>query len=119
MSTNRPSRWLAPLSLLAVLVVVLMLVAGSTGDEESQTDNAARTEERGETSTSTDEERDEAETTARTSTTPQRRTYTVKSGDTLALISERTGITVEELQELNPDIDPNSLTVGEKIKLAE
>ena len=43
----------------------------------------------------------------------------MKSGDTLALISERTGVTVEELQELNPDIDPNSLTVGEKIKLTE
>ena len=39
--------------------------------------------------------------------------------ETLALISERTGITVEELLELNPDIDPNSLTVGEKLKLTE
>src|SRR5688500_8885790 len=108
MSTNRPSRWLAPLALLAVVVTVLMLIAGSTGDEESQTDNAARTEERtGTDASSTDEERDEAETTARTSTTPQRKNYTVKSGDTLALISERTGVTVDELLELNPDIDPN------------
>ena len=119
MSTNRPSRFLAPLALLAVVVAVLMLVAGSTGDEESQTENATRTEESGEARTSTDAEREEAETTGRTSTTPQRKNYTVKSGDTLALISERTGITVEELQELNPDIDPNSLTVGEKIKLTE
>ena len=120
MRSSRPSRWLAPLALLAALAAVLAVVAASTRD-------GADTE--GETRTASSQERGEARegagrtggttTGTRTSTGPKRRTYTVRPGDTLAIIAERTGVSVEELQELNPDVDPNSLTVGEKIKLTE
>jgi LysM repeat protein len=47
------------------------------------------------------------------------RTYTVKSGDTLGSISEKTGIPVDKLQELNPQLDPQQLVSGQKIKLRE
>ena len=117
MSPNRPSRWIAPLALLAAVGAVLFVVSGSTGDGESENDEPT-TQERREARPDGEEEQARTETT-RTSTTPRRRTYTVRPGDTLALISERTGVSVEELQELNPDIDPNSLTVGDKIKLTE
>ena len=120
MSSHRPSRFLAPLALLAAVAAVLIVVTGSTSDGESESDSGPRSEERRETRTgrtSTEDER--AETSARTSTTPKRKTYTVQAGDTLASISERTGVSVEELQELNPTIDANSLTVGQKIKLTE
>jgi LysM domain-containing protein len=43
--------------------------------------------------------------------------YTVKEGDTLTSISEATGIDVETLNQLNPDIDPQVLITGAKIKL--
>lgn len=120
MRSNRPSRFLAPLALLAAVAAVLIVVTGSTSDSESGSDGGSRTEERRETRTGrTSTEDEETETNARTSTTPQRRSYTVRPGDTLGVISERTGVTVEELQELNPDIDANSLTVGDKIKLTE
>ena len=119
MSSNRPSRWIAPLALLAALGAVLFVISGSTQDSESGSESAAPSEERAETTGSTDEEREAGETTASTSTTSQRKTYRVRPGDTLGVISERTGVSVEELQELNPDIDANSLTVGEKIKLTE
>ena len=46
-------------------------------------------------------------------------TYTVKTGDTLASIAERTGVSVERLQELNPELDPQALVSGQKIKLRE
>ncbi len=45
--------------------------------------------------------------------------YIVKEGDTLASIAEKTGKTVEELQELNPELDPQALVSGQKIKLRE
>ena len=117
MTPRSLSRWLAPLALLASLLAVLFVVSGSRTDEEgdgaAQPTTQERREARGETGTST------TSTGARTSTTRQRRTYTVRPGDTLASISERTGVSVEELQELNPDVDPNNLTVGQRIRLTE
>ena len=60
-------------------------------------------------------------------TTPQNSTkrrnrrpvYRVKLNDTLGLIAEKTGVPVERLQELNPELDPQTLRSGQKIKLRE
>ena len=69
-----------------------------------------------------------SDTTERTSTErttarkpPPRRaaTYTVKPGDTLGAIAEKTGLDVETLQTLNPELDPQALVSGQKIKLRE
>ena len=46
-------------------------------------------------------------------------TYTVKLGDNLPGIASKTGLTVEQLQELNPELDPYGLQSGQKIKLRE
>jgi LysM repeat protein len=111
---HRPSRFLAPLALLAALLAVFLIVSATTGDDGdggSDTTTEERREARQGGSTSA--------TDARTSTTPRRRRYTVKPGDTLAAISQRTGVPVEDILELNPDIDANSLTVGDRIKLTE
>ena len=62
-----------------------------------------------------------AATTARTrtgATTPLRRFYTLRSGDTLAQVAAMFDTTVERLLELNPDADPNSLRVGQRIRIA-
>jgi LysM repeat protein len=63
-----------------------------------------------------------AETTTETTgttTTGKRQpaTYTIKSGDTLGGIAEKTGIEVDTLQELNPELDPQALIAGQKIQL--
>jgi LysM repeat protein len=50
---------------------------------------------------------------------PQRANYRVKLNDTLGLISEKTGVPVERLQLLNPELDPQNLVVGQRIKLRE
>ena len=116
MTPRSLSRWLAPLALLASLLAVLLVVSGTTSDDEGDNGSGPTTQEtreaRGETGTRTG-----TTTGGRTSTTQRRRFYVVRPGDTLALISERTGVSVEELQELNEDIDPNSLTVGDRIRL--
>ncbi len=44
-------------------------------------------------------------------------TYTVQPGDTLWLIARRYGTTVGELQRLNPGINPQRLTVGQRINV--
>lgn len=46
-------------------------------------------------------------------------TYEVKSGDTLISIAHRMGVPVARIENLNPEIDPQSLIVGEQLKLRE
>jgi LysM repeat protein len=104
-----PARLLAPLALVAVTIaVVLVVLVSAGGDGDSDGDASAK---RSGTSA----------TSASTTTTPgmRRRTYTVKTGDTLGLIAEKTGVSVERLQELNPELDPQALLSGQKINLRE
>jgi LysM repeat protein len=44
-------------------------------------------------------------------------TYTVKSGDTLAGIAARFGVSLEDLRAANPSVNASSLSVGQSIKL--
>jgi LysM repeat protein len=108
----RLARFLAPLALIAVAVAVLAIVSGSgvMGDDSSS--GSAGT-------------RDLPAATEKTNTTTGRKrnkipaTYTIKANDTLSGIAARWGTTVEKLQELNPDLDPQGLVAGQKIKLRE
>ena len=62
--------------------------------------------------------RSDRTTTERGTTRPRprvNRTYTIREGDTFETIAADQGTSVEQLQALNPDVDPNSLQVGQKI----
>ncbi|MGI8633401.1 MAG: LysM peptidoglycan-binding domain-containing protein [Solirubrobacterales bacterium] len=106
------SRYLAPAALLGAVVAVLVVVGsslgGSDGGGSAETDAQATTTEREKTSTST----------SRTSTTPNE-TYVVKPGDSFEQISQKTGIPTDDLLERNPDLDPQALISGQRIKLRE
>jgi LysM repeat protein len=43
--------------------------------------------------------------------------YIVKPGDSLSTIAEEVNVSVEELQRLNPDIDPQALRTGARVKI--
>jgi LysM repeat protein len=43
--------------------------------------------------------------------------YTVKSGDTLAGIAARFGVSLEDLRAANPNIDGSTLSIGQSVKL--
>ena len=43
--------------------------------------------------------------------------YVVEPGDTLDEISDKTGVEVDVLEELNPQLDPQLLSPGERVKL--
>lgn len=110
---RRPSiaRLLAPLALIGFGVAVAALVLGSgvVGDDGGSETAGTR---------------DLPAATERTDTTPKNEprgpaTYTVKANDTLTGIADQHGTTVERLQELNPDLDPQGLVAGQKIKLRE
>jgi LysM repeat protein len=44
-------------------------------------------------------------------------TYTVKTGDTISSIALKFGVSMDSLQAANPQISPNSMSVGEVIKI--
>jgi LysM repeat protein len=44
-------------------------------------------------------------------------TYTVKSGDTMSKISKVTGVSLSALKAANPNVDPNHIVVGQKLKI--
>ena len=102
-----PARFLAPLALVVAVVAVLVVVGSSSTSGDGDKNDGAKT-----STTSRGE---------RTETTPRRvrANYTVKTGDTLGAIAEKTGVSVEQLQELNPELDPQALVSGQRIKLRE
>ena len=103
-SDRSPLRLLAPVALVLFSLAFLAVVLSSgLGEEEASRDRAA---ERRTTTTTTTERR-------RT----RRSSYTVRTGDTLATIAEKTGVPVERIQELNPNLDPQALVSGQRIKL--
>ena len=131
MFSGSQARWLAPVALVAALLAVAFIVTSSTGDEAETPPTASQagdtstgTETGTETGTSTsgdDEEADtETGTTGTTSTSPRtdEETYTVEAGDTFGSIADETGVSVEELQELNPTVDSQALTVGQELRLS-
>jgi LysM repeat protein len=108
-----PARLLAPLALLLVAVATVFVIVGSASDSNG-----------GDATTTTGRQAGTTRTTTSKQDTPTRRrrrgkSYTVKAGDTLGSISETTGVAVEQLLALNPDLDPQALVAGQKIKLRE
>ena len=111
-----PLRFLAPIALVIFAVTLLLIVSSSGGDSESGTPSASEQEKDKDLGTSSKKKK---KRTAPADDALPTRNYTVKSGDTLGSISEKTGIPVEKLQELNPQLDPQQLVSGQKIKLRE
>jgi LysM repeat protein len=99
---------LAPVALLVTVGAVGFVVASSTSSDDGGGDSANRTVE--------PRPREEGRQQRRP---PQRTFYRVRLNDTLGLIAEQTGVPVEQLEALNPELDPQNLIVGQRIRLRE
>jgi LysM repeat protein len=103
------ARLLAPVALLLAVGAVGYVVTTSTGsDDDGGDDSANRT-------TEPRPRRDGRGQRPR----PQRTFYRVRLNDTLGSIAEQTGVPVERIEELNPELDPQNLIVGQRIRLRE
>lgn len=108
MNRKIAARLAAPAAFLAGITVAVLLVrAGLHGDDEAAT-TAARTTVAATTRPTT--------TTSR-ETTPERVFARVERGDTLDQIALDHDTTVERLLVLNPGIDPNSLRIGQRVRV--
>ena len=100
------TRWLAPVALIGVVGAVLAVVNNSDVGTKSHKSSNAQT-----ISGSSDSPK------AKKKHRGHARTYTVKAGDTLSGIAEKTGVSLAVIEQLNPDIDAQTLHAGQKIKL--
>jgi LysM repeat protein len=99
-------RIFVPLALIALVVAIIVVASnsgysGGGGSVTTSTPSATST------------------TNTRAAPKTHRRRYTVKAGDTLGAIAEKTGVSVTTLEDLNPGLDPTQLVAGQKLKLRE
>ena len=107
MAGRSPARFLAPLALVAFVVALLMIVQAGGSDQGGQEPAS-----------------DNSNTPAATATaTPKakrkRKVYVVKPGDTPSGIAEKTGVSLEQLEKANPDLDPQLLAPGQRIRIPQ
>jgi LysM repeat protein len=109
MAGRSPARFLAPIALVAFAVALYTVVkdanppaGGNSGAQEATTPTPTATKAK-----------------AKSSSKRKRRSYTVKAGDTPSGIAEKTGVSLDTLYKLNPDLDPQTLAPGQRVKLSE
>jgi LysM repeat protein len=102
--------WLARFIALVALIaaIVAIIVVASNTNLHSSSDSKGK-----QTTTHKKHQQQQQQKKPRTT----KKTYTVQSGDTLTSIAHETGLTVSELQALNPEVDPQILVAGEVLKL--
>ena len=109
MARRPPSRWLAPLAIVAVGVTAYGILKSGADDTSPSRSSPKPASQR-------PSDRSPAGDTT-TTAAPTARTYVVRSGDTLSSISLETGVSVARLQSLNPDIDVQALQSGQRLNL--
>jgi LysM repeat protein len=109
---SSPARLIAPTALVVFLVTALVIIASAGGSDHKSSSGPTKAEQRDLQLKQRQARR--ARTQAKVS---RLGVYIVRTGDTLGSIAQRTGVTVERLQQLNPSIDPQSLLSGQRIKL--
>ena len=99
------ARVLAVFALIAAVILVVATVMtsddGSDGDEDSRMTA------------------DKSGTTRAGERALNKGVWVVEDGDTLVSISEATGIELDDLVALNPDIDPQALIAGQRVSLRQ
>jgi LysM repeat protein len=109
MAGRSPVRFLAPIALVAFVFGLYTVVQNAR--ESVGGDSAAE-----QTATPSPSAAKESN---KKSTRRKRKTYTVRAGDTPSGIAEENGISLDTLMELNPDLDPQTLAPGQRVKLSE
>ena len=91
-------RLLALVALVAAAVVVVVVVTTSLPESGSDENGKRATQEEGPKG-------------------PGDKYYFVQPGDSLSTIAEKEGIELDTLEQLNPDLDPQTLSAGQRVRL--
>lgn len=108
------ARLLAPLAFFAAATILVLVIQSALSAEGASPTDPATTQQTGPTTTGGGGEETQ---TSRSKPEKRRKVYRVQSGDTLDSIAARFDTTTADLLELNPDIDPLSLSVDQRIRV--
>jgi LysM repeat protein len=107
MAGRSPARFLAPLALAAFAFALFSILGGGGGDGGEKPANTKT------------EPAATATATPTSAAKRKRKVYVVKPGDTPSGIAEKTGISLEQLEKANPELDPQLLAPGQRIRLPQ
>lgn len=96
-------RLVAPIAVGILAVVLVIVIATSFGGSDSGSDTGRGGGGGGGGAAQTKK--------------PKQKVYVVEPGDSLTTISDKTGVPVDRLTQLNPDLDPQALLSGQQVKL--
>jgi len=106
MAGRSPARFLAPLALVAFALALFIVVSNTTRDGRDETGAQGSSAPAAVTPSPKAKKKHK-----------RRKTYTIKAGDTPSGIAVKVNVPLDQILELNPDLDPQTLTPGTKIKL--
>jgi LysM repeat protein len=109
-----PLRILAPVALIVFALALAVIISSANGGGGGGGTSPNQAEKARDLGTGT------AKQTRRKSSSGDKlpkSVYIVKTGDTLGSISQKVGVSVQRLQDLNPNLDQFSLVAGQKLKI--
>jgi LysM repeat protein len=111
MAARTPARFLAPIALLAFAFALYTVV------EKTRDQGGASTTSTATPTATAKPSKAQKKAAARKKARQAKTAHRVRAGETPSSIALKYGITVQQLQKLNPDMDPQALTVGERLRL--
>jgi LysM repeat protein len=109
-----PLRVLAPVALVVFGLALVLIISSANGGGGGGGTSSSSAEKARDLGTGTASKK--SRKSSRSDKLPKS-VYVVKSGDTLGSISQKVGVSVTKLQELNPNLDQFSLVAGQRIKI--
>jgi LysM repeat protein len=108
------ARFAAPAAFLAGVTVAVLLVRAGLSASDGPATTATATTTTAPPATTRPATQPATTTTA---TSEEPRFYTIERGDTFGSVAAEFDTTIERLRELNPDVDPTQLTIGQRIRV--
>ena len=105
------ARVLAVLALAAVALAIVLVISSSIESSDDEDDKPAVQRE------GQNNNQGQGDNNGDQNQNNPPKFYVVQPGDSLSLIAEKTGVSLERLQQLNPDIDPQLLPSGVRLRL--
>jgi LysM repeat protein len=96
MPARSPARFVAPVALVAFAALVIAIAASSSNTSQSSPSSKA---------------------SRPAHHRPRHTLVVVHTGDSLSQIAVRNGVSVAQIEQLNPQLNPNALHVGQRLKL--
>jgi LysM repeat protein len=113
------TRFGAPAAFLAAATIAIILIkAGLRDESEAQPTTVGAIPTAATTTAPRTTTRLVLTESTPTTTAAEGEYYVIQSGDTLGSIAVKYDTTVEELVRLNPDVDPTSLHIGQRIRVS-